>query len=51
VKRRYHFGNVRTWDSSIKMNFKGIWYDGVYWIKVAQDRVQWQAILNVVMTL
>jgi hypothetical protein len=35
----------------IKMDLKEIRWKGVEWIHLAQDRVQWQAPVNVVMNL
>jgi hypothetical protein len=39
------------WENNIKMDLRGIGIDGVNWIQLAQDRVQWQAFLNMVMNL
>jgi hypothetical protein len=33
------------------MDFKEIWGEGVDWIHLAQDRDQWQAVVNKVMNL
>jgi hypothetical protein len=33
------------------MNLKGIGWKGVEWIHLAQDRDQWQAVVNTVMNL
>jgi len=36
------------WDGNIKMYLKEVGCEGVDWILLAQDRVQWQALLNMV---
>jgi hypothetical protein len=39
------------WEDNIKMDRREIGIDGVNWIQLAQDRVQWQACVNMVMNL
>jgi hypothetical protein len=39
------------WEDNIKLDFKEIGVDGANWIWLAQDRVQWQAFVNMVMKL
>jgi hypothetical protein len=39
------------WEDNIKMDLREIGIDGVNWIQLAQDRVQWQAFVNTVMNL
>jgi hypothetical protein len=34
---------------SIKMDFRVIGRNGVYWVDVAQDRDQWRALMSMVM--
>jgi hypothetical protein len=41
----------RRWEDSIKMDFREIGIDRANWIQLAQDRVQWQACVNMVMNL
>jgi hypothetical protein len=36
---------------NIKMDLREIGFNGVNWIQLAQDRVQWQAFVNMVMNL
>jgi hypothetical protein len=36
---------------NIKMDLGGIEWDGMDWIDLAQDRVQWRALVNMVMNL
>jgi hypothetical protein len=39
------------WEDNIKMDLREIGIDGVNWIRLAQDRVQWQAFVNMVINL
>jgi hypothetical protein len=41
----------RRWEDNIKMNLRERGIDGVNWVQLAQDRVQWQACVNTVMNL
>jgi hypothetical protein len=41
----------RRWEDNIKLDLKETGIDGVNWIQLAQDRVQWQAFVNTVMNL
>jgi hypothetical protein len=41
----------RRWEDNIKLDVKEIGIDGANWIRLAQDRVQWQAFVNTVMNL
>jgi hypothetical protein len=36
---------------NIKMGLREIGWDGVDWIDMAQDRVQWRALVNTVLNL
>jgi hypothetical protein len=36
---------------NIKMDLRGIGWDGMDWINLAQDRDKWRALLNTVMNL
>lgn len=36
---------------TIKINLMGIGFEGVDWIRVAQVRIQWLALVNIVMKL
>jgi hypothetical protein len=40
----------RRWDN-IKIDLREIWIDGANWIRLAQDRIQWQASVITVMNL
>jgi hypothetical protein len=40
----------RRWVDNIKMDLREI-SDGIDWIKMAQDRYQWRAVVNTVMNL
>jgi hypothetical protein len=37
------------WEDNIKLDLREIGIDGANWIQLAQDRVQWQVFLNMVM--
>jgi hypothetical protein len=39
------------WKDNIKMDLRETGIDGVNWIQLAQDRVQWQAFVNMVINL
>jgi hypothetical protein len=41
----------RRWEDNIKMDLREIGIDGVNWIELTQDRVQWRAFVNTVMNL
>jgi hypothetical protein len=38
-------------EDNIKMGFKEMGCDGVFWIHMAQDRVQWRALVKMTMKL
>jgi hypothetical protein len=40
-----------TWVDNIKMDLREIGWGGMYWIDLAQDRYQWRALVNTVMSL
>jgi hypothetical protein len=39
------------WEDNIKLDLREIGRDGRDWIKLAQDRDQWRALVNTVMNL
>jgi hypothetical protein len=41
----------RRWLDTIKIDLREIGWDGVDWIKLAQGRNQWRALVNTVMNL
>jgi hypothetical protein len=41
----------RRWVDNIKMDLREIGWNGMNWIDLAQDRVQWRALVNTVMNL
>jgi hypothetical protein len=41
----------RRWEDNIKMNLREIGIDGASWIRLAQDRVCWWAVVNTLMNL
>jgi hypothetical protein len=40
-----------TWENNIKMDLRQIGIAGANWIRLAHDRVRWQAFVNTVMNL
>jgi hypothetical protein len=52
AKGKRPLGRPRNrWEDNIKMGLREMGIDGVNWIWLAQDRVQWQAFVNTVMYL
>jgi hypothetical protein len=41
----------RRWEDNIRIHVREIAREGVYWIRVVQDRDQWRAFVNTVMYL
>jgi hypothetical protein len=41
----------RGWEDNIKMDIRGIGWDGMDCIDLAQDRDHWMALVNTVMNL
>jgi hypothetical protein len=41
----------RRWEDNVKMGLTGIRIDRANWIRLAQDRVYWEAFVNTVMNL
>jgi hypothetical protein len=41
----------RRWEDNIKMDIMEMWIGGANWIRLAQDRVRWQAFVSTVMNL
>ena len=39
------------WEDNIKMALQGLGFGGVDWIKLAQDRDRWRALVNAVINL
>jgi hypothetical protein len=51
-KERYHLGDLDIHGSVVfKMDLKEIRCDGVNWIQLAQDKVQWLNLVNTVTNL
>jgi hypothetical protein len=42
---------TRRWEDNVKMDLRDVGIDGVNWIQLAQNRVQWRAFVNTVMNL
>jgi hypothetical protein len=41
----------RRWENAIRMGLREIGWEGVDWIRLAQDRDRWRAVVNAVMSL
>jgi hypothetical protein len=41
----------RSWEDNIKLDLREIGIDGVNWIQLPQDRVEWRAFIYTVMNL
>jgi hypothetical protein len=41
----------RRWKDNIKMDLQVVGCGGMDWIKLAQDRDRWQALVNAIMNL
>jgi hypothetical protein len=41
----------RRWEEHIRMDLREIGWEGVDWMHMAQDRGQWQALVNTVTNL
>jgi hypothetical protein len=43
--------DLDRWEDNIKIDIKEIWWEGVGWIHLADDRDWWWALVNMVMNL
>jgi hypothetical protein len=50
-RRRRLSRSRRRREGNIRMDLREIGIDGANWIRLAQDRVKWQAFVNTVMNL
>jgi hypothetical protein len=41
----------RRWEDNIKMDLQEVWFGGMDWIELAEDRVRLRALVNTVMNL
>jgi hypothetical protein len=41
----------RRWVDNIKTDLRGVGWDGMDWIHLAEDRDQWRALVNTVMNI
>jgi hypothetical protein len=41
----------RRWEYNVKMGLGDVWWGGMDWIDLAQDRDQWRALVNTVIKL
>jgi hypothetical protein len=52
LERKRQFGrSKRRWEDNIRMDLKEIWWEGVKWMHLAQDKDQWRGLVNTVMKL
>jgi hypothetical protein len=51
VQRRPLGRPRRRWEDNIKMDLREIGFGDVDWIRLAQDRDRWRALVNTVMSL
>jgi hypothetical protein len=52
VKEKRPFRKPKhKWEHNIKMDHSELGMEGVYWIHLAQDRDQWQALVSTAMNL
>jgi hypothetical protein len=52
LKGRGHVEELtRRWEDNIRMDLREIWWEGVNWMHLAQDRGQWRAVVKTVMYL
>jgi hypothetical protein len=42
---------TRSWKDNIKIDLREIGWSGIDWIRLAQDRDQWRALVNTVLNL
>jgi hypothetical protein len=47
--KRPHGNLGRRRERNIRMDFKEVWFQGLEWIHLAQDRAQWWVLVNMVM--
>jgi hypothetical protein len=51
-ERKTQLGRPRCrWEDKIKMDLRDIGIDGANWVQLAQNNVQWRALVNTVMNL
>jgi len=41
----------RRWEDNIRLDLMGVGWEAVDWIRLAQDRDKWRALVNTVMNL
>jgi hypothetical protein len=51
LRRRALGRHIRRWEDNARMNFRDICREAVDWIRLAQDRNQWQAVVYTIIKL
>jgi hypothetical protein len=39
---------IRRWENNIRVHLSEVWWEGVDWTHLAQDRDKWQAVVNTI---
>jgi hypothetical protein len=50
-EKRPHIRPRHSWEHNVRMDLREIGWEGLEWMHLAQDRDQWQAVVNTVMKL
>jgi len=45
---RDHSDDRRRWEDNIRIDLREKWWEAVEWIRLAQDRDQWRALVDTV---
>jgi hypothetical protein len=51
LEGRDHSEDMDVWEDYVRMDLEEMGWEGVDWMHLAQDRDQWQAVVNMVMKL
>jgi hypothetical protein len=51
-ERKRPLGRPRhRWEDNIRMDLRGVSWEGVDWMRLAKDRDKWQAVMDTVMNI